>query len=86
MYPERIKRILIDYQKGLDFISLSQIAEDLGIKENSQASFMVKNLFECFMKRDCLEIQINPLVLTPKRKFIAANSYIRLDPDALYRQ
>ena len=47
---------------------------------------MVKNLYECFIQRDCLEIQINPLVLTPDRKFVAANIIVRLDPDAIYRQ
>lgn len=56
MFPERIKHILIDFQKGIDFISLSEIASDLCIKEQSRVGFMVKNLYECFIQRDCLEI------------------------------
>ena len=47
---------------------------------------MLKNLYECFVQRDCSEIQINPLIYTPDRKFIATNTIIRLDPDSLYRQ
>ena len=47
---------------------------------------MIKNLYECFLQRDLLQIAINPLVLTPQRKFIAANTLIELDPDSLYRQ
>ena len=47
---------------------------------------MIKNLYECFLQRDLLEIHINPLVVTPKRKFIAANVVANLDPNSLYRQ
>ena len=65
LYPERIHRIHIDYQKGIDFVNLSQVAEQLGIEERSRASFMIKNLYECFLQRDCLTVAINPLVLTP---------------------
>lgn len=62
------------------------MAEQLGIVESSRVAFLIKNLYECFLQRDCLEIAINPLVLTPKKKFFAANTFIRLDPDSLYRQ
>lgn len=75
----------IDYQKGIDFVSLAQVAEKMGIKEQSRISFMIKNLYEMFLQRDCLAVTINPLVVTPERKFIAANTFIRLDPDSLYR-
>ena len=61
------------------------IAERLNIPEQSTVSFMVKNLYECFVQRDCTEIQINPLVITPQRKFVAANTFIHLDEEALYR-
>ena len=49
LYPERIHEIDIDYQKGIDFISLTKFADELGIAERSRASFMLKNLYECFM-------------------------------------
>ena len=32
MYPERIHKVQIEYQKGIDFINLSQVAEQLGIE------------------------------------------------------
>ena len=86
LYPERIHQIDIDYQKGIDFISLNKFSDQLDIAERSRASFMLKNLYECFVQRDCSEIQINPLIYTPDRKFIATNTIIRLDPDSLYRQ
>jgi len=86
LYPERIYHHQIDFDKGIDFVNLAQVADKLGIYESSRISFMIKNLYECFLQRDCLSIIINPLVVTPARKFIAANTQIRLDEDALYRQ
>ena len=65
LYPERIHKMHIDYQKGIDFVSLSKVAEKMGIKEQSRISFMIKNLYECFLQRDALAITINPLVVTP---------------------
>ena len=76
---------MIDYQKGIEFKDLYKLASDLGISERSRLSFLIKNLYECFLQRDCLTVVINPLVITPKRKFIAANTLIRLDSDAMYR-
>ena len=49
LYPERIHKIYIDYQKGIDFLELGQVAEHLGIPESSRLSFMIKNLYECFL-------------------------------------
>ena len=86
LYPERIHKIYIDYQRGIDFVKISEVAEKLGIAEKSRMSFMIKNLYECFLQRDALAIAINPLVVTPDRKFIAANTLVLLDTDSLYRQ
>ena len=62
------------------------MAETFKLEEASRASFLIKNLYECFLQRDCTEIFINPLVLTPHKKFVAANAIIRIDDDSLYRQ
>ena len=86
LYPDRIHKIYIDYIQGIDFRSLQQVAHAFGMPESYRAAFLIKNLYECFLQRDCLEIQINPLVLTPQHNFVAANVQIEIDPDALYRQ
>ena len=53
-YPDRIHRIHIDFQEGIDFVKLSRIAETLGIEAAHKIAFLVKNLYECFVQRDCL--------------------------------
>lgn len=51
----------------------------------SKLLFIMKNLYECFKKRDCLSVSVNPLVITENDQFIAANCKVVLDPNALYR-
>lgn len=47
---------------------------------------MFTKIFECFEKRDCDMIEINPLVLTKEGKVLAADSKITIDSNAEFRQ
>ena len=49
-------------------------------------AFLLKNLYECFIQRDALSITINPLIVTKENRFVASNTKVDIDPDALYRQ
>ena len=66
-------------------MALSEFAAKMNIAEPSKVSFIIKNLYECFLQRDCSMISVNPLVLTPRKKYVAANIIINLDDDSLYR-
>jgi len=46
---------------------------------------MFEHLYECFMKRDCDLVEINPLVLTKEGKVLAADSKITIDSNAMFR-
>ena len=60
---------------------------NLGIhRRASTLAFLIKNLYECFLQRDCEAILINPLIFTQERKFRAANPRIKIDPKSYYRQ
>ena len=85
-YPESIRSIPIDVKAGLQLDELYQIAENLDIhhKQNSLA-FKIKNLYECFMVRDLLQLTVNPLMFTAEEKFVAGNVNILMDPVATYR-
>jgi len=42
---------------------LLKVADDLGIKDKqSSLVFLIKNLYEAFVQRDGLRIEINPLI------------------------
>lgn len=85
-YPETVHRINVDIEKGLDLNILLQVADNLGIHEKqSSLVFLIKNMWECFIQRDALRVQINPLIFSKDKRFHAANCHIKVDPDASYR-
>lgn len=87
MYPESIHKIYVNVEEGLDLATLLNVANNLGIADQqSSLVFLIKNLYECFIQRDCLRVQINPLVLTKEQEFRAANCHVFIDPDANFRQ
>ena len=80
-------RLHIDYSQGADLKKLLVIGNHLGIERRaSTLAFLVKNLYECFLQRDCELITINPLIFTKQRRFRAANPRITIDPRSHYRQ
>ena len=49
-------------------------------------AFLVRNMFELFIVRDCSEVAIHPLILTKEGTFRAANPKMKIDKKAYYRQ
>jgi len=47
---------------------------------------MFTNIYDCFMKKDCDMVEINPLVVTKDGSLLAADSKITIDSNATYRQ
>jgi len=47
---------------------------------------MFTNIYDCFMKRDCDMVEINPLVVTKDGTLLAADSKVTVDSNATYRQ
>jgi succinyl-CoA synthetase beta subunit len=61
-------------------------ADNLGIPEQkSQLVWLMKNLYDCFMKNDCDMIEINPLITTKDGKVLAADSKVTIDDNAAFR-
>lgn len=85
--PEKIFKIKIDTNKGLDVEELIKAAKNLGLeKQKTEVVFLFKELYDCFMEKDCDLIEINPLVLTKDKRVIAADSKITIDDNAKFRQ
>jgi len=86
-YPDTIHEIFIDVNEGLNMQSLLKVAGDLGVvNKQSFLIFLIKNMYEAFIQRDALRIEINPLIFARDQKFYAANCQIKIDPDAIFRQ
>lgn len=63
------------------------IAGKMGIKGNNllQAGLIINNLYNLFLNCECKLVEINPLVLTENGVFIALDSKVDLDEDAMFR-
>ena len=55
-------------------------------KQIAQASKLFTALYKLFVARDCSQIEVNPLVVTPDGDFMALDAKFNFDDNALYRQ
>lgn len=87
-FNDSIHKLYVEnIEDGLDLMSLNKVSEDLGIPHQGSAlSFLIKNMYECFIKRDASRILINPLVLTEDEDLVAANVRVIIDDNAIFRQ
>ena len=85
--PEKIFKLQVDINKGLDVEALLKAAVNLGLEEyNSQVVFLFKHLYDLFIERDADLIEINPLTLLKDGSIVAADAKITIDDNALFRQ
>jgi len=85
--PEKIIKVFIDPLQGFHLHQASQIAKRLGYSgsqmQNLAAIFL--RLHKIAMDFDAELAEMNPLVETPNRKFVAADARLIIDDNALYR-
>ncbi len=86
--PEKILREPIHPVLGLQAYQTRKIAAALGLTGPlmSQATKLFTALFRLFMARDCSQIEVNPLVVTPDGRLLALDAKFNFDDNALYRQ
>ena len=85
--PEKIFKLKVDINKGLDVEDLLKAAVNLGLEDyKSQVVFLFKHLYDCFIEKDADLIEINPLTLLKDGSIEAADAKITIDENALFRQ
>jgi len=47
---------------------------------------VIKNLYNCFIERDCLTLALNPLVLTEQKEVTTLGCKVEIDDSAVFRQ
>ena len=78
--PEKIFKLQVDINKGLDVEALLKAAVNLGLDEyKSQVVFLFKHLYDLFIERDADLIEINPLTLLKDGSIVAADAKITID-------
>jgi succinyl-CoA synthetase beta subunit len=85
--PEKIVRIQIDPLLGLLPYQARQAAFQLfhSIDTVKQASQILLQLYDCFVKEDCSLAEINPLITNPAGEVWAIDAKINVDDGAMYR-
>ena len=85
--PEKINRLHADPDRGVQPYQLRQMAFDLGIPADKVAGFaaIAGDLFRAFLAEDATLAEINPLILTGGGDWLALDSKMSFDDNALFR-
>ncbi len=86
--PERIFSEAIHPTLGLQAFQTRKLAAKLGLtgKLMTQAGKLFGAMFKLFIARDCSQIEVNPLVVTPDGLLLALDAKFNFDDNALFRQ
>src|SRR5699024_10138491 len=86
--PEKIIKEIIDPTVGLTAFQARRMAFKLNIPAqyiNKTANLML-NLYKVFIEKDCMTVEVNPLVTTKEGEVLALDAKVNFDGNALYRQ
>jgi succinyl-CoA synthetase beta subunit len=86
--PEKIHREPIHPLLGLQEFQKRNLAKALGLTGDlaKQAGKLFANLFQLFLKCDCMQVEVNPLAITTTGTLMALDAKFNFDENALFRQ
>lgn len=85
--PDKIARILIDPLIGIKPYMVRYLINKTGAEQEylEELYKVLKNLYNLFIKQDCLLAEINPLVITENQGLMALDAKIDIDNNSLFR-
>jgi succinyl-CoA synthetase beta subunit len=85
--PEKILRISVDPILGVAGYQTRQIAFGLGLEGDAQKDLgkLLPALYQFFMKEDCSQVEINPLIVTKDNRILALDAKVNFDDNADFR-
>jgi len=87
--PNDIHMQPIDIEEGLQGHQTKRVADTLGFKkgkESDDAQLQMRNLYRLFIDRECVQIEINPFVLTKEGLVYCVDAKLLFDDNASFRQ
>jgi succinyl-CoA synthetase beta subunit len=86
--PEKIHKIFIDSQQGLDRKQAIELNEKIGIPHGSteKGADLFEGLYQAFVDKDASLAEINPMILTNDGDILALDAKMNFDTNALFRQ
>ncbi|MBI4528405.1 MAG: acetate--CoA ligase family protein [Deltaproteobacteria bacterium] len=85
--PERLIQRSVDISLGLQPFLARGIAESAGLRGDLlvETANLLATLYGIFRRYDAQTIEINPLVLTPRKNLVAPSAVIVIDNQAIFR-
>ncbi|ABW18183.1 ADP-forming succinate--CoA ligase subunit beta [Alkaliphilus oremlandii] len=85
--PDKILKEIIDPLIGLTDFQGRRVCFNLNIDGSliNDTVELMKNLYRCFIEKDCSLLEINPLVITKNNRVMALDAKINFDGNGLYR-
>ncbi|SCG82169.1 succinyl-CoA synthetase subunit beta [Proteiniborus sp. DW1] len=85
--PNKIFKEVIDPLIGLSDFQVRRLCININIPEalTNDLVKIFKNLYRCFIEKDCTLAEINPLVITKEGKVVALDAKLNFDDNSLYR-
>lgn len=86
--PEKLARVSIDPNDGIDAAKAAEIAEQAGFDADEVPALaeVFQQLWTTFQKEDATLVEVNPLVKTGEGKIIALDGKVSTDDNADFRQ
>jgi succinyl-CoA synthetase beta subunit len=85
--PDAIARLHVDPLLGFQDFHGRRLAFDAGVDADvvRPVGEMLAKLYEVFINEDATLVEVNPLIVTPRRAMRALDAKVTLDDNALYR-
>jgi succinyl-CoA synthetase beta subunit len=85
--PEKIHKVFIDPEAGLNDGDADSVARKIGVPDASvaQARKMLQGLYRAFDETDASLAEINPLIVSGNGKVIALDAKLNFDANGLFR-
>ncbi len=85
--PEKLRRILIEPDDGLQADTIRKIAADLGLSGSAAEAAipLLIGVYEAFVDKDASLIELNPLAVTSTDEIVALDVKMVIDDNALMR-
>lgn len=85
--PEKIMQFTVDPAIGVRPYQGRKVGYFMGVEGdlNKQMVSLLQNIYEAFVKLDCSQIEINPLVVTKTNQLVALDAKVSFDDNSIFR-
>jgi succinyl-CoA synthetase beta subunit len=84
--PDAVKVYPLEVDQGVTEDILNQLEKELQLQNVKGFREQVRNLYNMFVKCDCVQLEINPWAVNPQNEVYSVDAKISIDDNAKFRQ